>query len=635
MMALQMLTVHKVFMSQVCKKVLCCRISHQTLVICLPGYYCPTPRQIMACPQGYFCPTGTFNPIKCDFVSICPQGTTTQVSLNGIVAFIILDAIILLAYFLQRRDLARKVKLADSVPPFTAPLPPKIVKVDSFAGASADQMIGDSASEVDESSTSGTKCIRSDDQLDLLHLRDFSVTISEQSDDHITFASQPQSSHLKDVQSVLASNFKSAMNGKDLRMHFEMEKLGYTLPLSSGGKEILKGVTGHIHAGKMTAIMGPSGAGKTTFLNVLCGKVNRTSGSLKISGKEAELQAFKKICGFVPQEDVMLRELTVRENILHSARIRAPKSWSAAQVEAHVDTLIEALNLSHVAHTLIGDGITRGVSGGQRKRVNIGMEVAATPLCIFLDEPTSGLDSTSSLEVMDLLDQISQIGMTVVAIIHQPRVEIFQKFDEVLMIAPGGRTAYLGPSAEARPYFERLGFQFPCGSNDADVLMDILSGHGFNPVRKYSVEDLVDLWSVHYDEIVSLTKQVDDATLEKDLEFHEQAALLSKERGASFLSQIWYAHNLSIVQQFRLFSGLLAEIFVSSLAGLVIGAALSGHDEVYIGIYKPPYTLLSPSPKLMIFTQLCMLLGASVALVGSPGTYARMIRPLANNSTLT
>ena len=194
-------------------------------------------------------------------------------------------------------------------------------------------------------------------------------------------------------------------------------------------------------------------------MNVLCGKVKRTFGTLKISGKEAELEKYKKICGFVPQEDVMHRELTVRENILHSARIRLPSNWSAEEVEYHTDSVIEALNLKHVSHTLIGDGISRGVSGGQRKRVNIGMEVAATPLCLFLDEPTSGLDSTSSLEVMDMLDKISEIGMTIVAVIHQPRVEIFTKFHDVLMIAPGGRTAYLGPTKGARPFFEKLGYE--------------------------------------------------------------------------------------------------------------------------------------------------------------------------------
>lgn len=96
-------------------------------------------------------------------------------------------------------------------------------------------------------------------------------------------------------------------------MDFECQNLGLTLP---SGKIVLGGITGNIHAGKMTAIMGPSGSGKTTFMNVLCGKVKRTTGDLLISGKKGELSVFKKICGFVPQEDVMHRELTVRENIV-------------------------------------------------------------------------------------------------------------------------------------------------------------------------------------------------------------------------------------------------------------------------------------------------------------------------------
>ena len=372
-------------------------------VVCPPKYYCATPRTLDKCPQGYFCPTGTYKPRPCNLLASCPTGSASQTSFTGVVSFVVIDFFLLILYFvLQRRD--RQKSIANTALPTSVAASSKIGNTDA-------QTIQD-------------------------------ANLQRQKE--------------MQLKQGLALNFQSSMNGKDLRMHFEMEQLGFKLP---AGKEILKGVTGQIHAGRMTAIMGPSGAGKTTFLNVLCGKVKRTSGALKISGKEAEMQAFKKICGFVPQEDVMLRELTVRENILHSARIRAPKSWSAAQVEAHVDTLIEALNLSHVSHSVIGDGITRGVSGGQRKRVNIGMEVAATPLSLFLDEPTSGLDSTSSLEVMDMLDQIAKIGMTVVAVIHQPRVEIFQKFDDVLMIAPGGRTAYLGPTRNARPYFEKLGYE--------------------------------------------------------------------------------------------------------------------------------------------------------------------------------
>lgn len=144
------------------------------------------------------------------------------------------------------------------------------------------------------------------------------------------------------------------------------------------GKFILQGVTGKIRSGAVTAIMGPSGCGKTTFMSTMMGKLNRTSGSLKISGESREMAEYKKIIGYVPQEDLMHRELTVRENILYSARIRLPRSWSDELVAKYVDSILDVLNLSTVAHTTIGDEVTRGISGGQRKRVNIGMELAAS-----------------------------------------------------------------------------------------------------------------------------------------------------------------------------------------------------------------------------------------------------------------
>ncbi|KAJ3267878.1 hypothetical protein HDV01_003865 [Terramyces sp. JEL0728] len=205
--------------------------------------------------------------------------------------------------------------------------------------------------------------------------------------------------------------------------------------------------------------MGPSGAGKTTFLNVLSGKVNRTAGQLYINDTEGSLGMFKNIIGFVPQEDTMLREMTVRENIYHSARIRAPTSWTDQEVSTYVDALLKALQLDRVADSLIGDEYTRGVSGGQRKRVNIGMELGALPLAVFLDEPTSGLDSTSSLNVAVLLKNMAELGLSTIAVIHQPRLEIYNEIDDILLLIPGGRTAYLGPRENAQEYFENLGYK--------------------------------------------------------------------------------------------------------------------------------------------------------------------------------
>jgi ABC-type multidrug transport system ATPase subunit len=167
----------------------------------------------------------------------------------------------------------------------------------------------------------------------------------------------------------------------------------------------------------------------------------------------------------------MLRELTVRENIAFSARVRLPqyalrsplsyntRDWSSERIERLVDVVISSLNLTHVQNTEIGDESKRGISGGQRKRVNIGIELAAGPSVLFLDEPTSGLDSTQALQVANIMKQLAGIGMTVAAVIHQPRYEIFKQFDDLILLAPGGKVAYVGPIAEVEPYFSSLGFK--------------------------------------------------------------------------------------------------------------------------------------------------------------------------------
>ena len=216
----------------------------------------------------------------------------------------------------------------------------------------------------------------------------------------------------------------------------------------------------------MTVIMGPSGCGstktfnlETTLMSILSGKIKQTSGTINVSNTEVDITKITNIIGFVPQEDVMYRELTVRENIIHSARMRLPSTWTASEIEVLVDNVLEILNLSQVQHSIIGDEKVRGISGGQRKRVNIGMELVSTPLCLFLDEPTSGLDAAAALEITELLARISKIGVTVVAVIHQPRTEIFYKFDEGLLLTRAGKVAFWGPVLDIKPYFISLGYK--------------------------------------------------------------------------------------------------------------------------------------------------------------------------------
>lgn len=208
------------------------------------------------------------------------------------------------------------------------------------------------------------------------------------------------------------------------------------------------------------------------------GKQSHTGGITKVNGSPGTISRYKKIIGYVPQDDIVLPELTVRENILHSARIRLPSDWKEYEIQEHVDILLRCLHLYHVKNSLVGSPAAPVISGGERKRVSIGIELAAAPMALFLDEPTSGLDATSASSIMMTLKALSRLGITIVAIIHQPRHEIFEALDFIHLMG-AGRVIYSGKEDDVQPYFEQCGYSFPKRANPADTIMDIIAGEGY------------------------------------------------------------------------------------------------------------------------------------------------------------
>ena len=296
----------------------------------------------------------------------------------------------------------------------------------------------------------------------------------------------------------------------------EFENLGLVLP---SGKCVLRGVSGEFQRGMLTAVMGPSGSGKTTFLNVLCGRATYGDmfGSIKINGREGRVDQLRTLFGFVPQDDIVFSDLTVRENLRFSAALRLPPHCAnfardrgtggsfisqlccKAQAQRRRDIVLDVLHvlgIDHIADEVVGDVEKRGISGGQRKRVNIGLEMVADPAVLFLDEPTSGLDSTASTLVLAALKEVAQLGVTVATVIHQPRYSIFTLFDETLLLAKGGLAVYLGWSSEALSYFESLSFSCPDRVNPADFFLDVISGEVPCPaVQSFdATRDLPQIW---------------------------------------------------------------------------------------------------------------------------------------------
>ncbi|KAL4853041.1 ABC transporter G family member 28 [Chlorella vulgaris] len=305
-------------------------------------------------------------------------------------------------------------------------------------------------------------------------------------------------------QSLLASPLSSMHGGTGLHrgqaLHVQFRELGLRLR-GCGQKMVLQGVTGELPAGRVTAIMGPSGAGKSSLLNVLSGKAQAygvQTGTVLINGRADKLERYKDVLGFVPQDDIMHATLTVQENLLFSARFRLPASCRREQHLLFVERAIAVLQLEDVRDCQIGDEHRRGVSGGQKRRCSVGLELVADPSLLFLDEPTSGLDSTASKALVAALQAVARSNVTCAAVIHQPSWQCLQLFDFLLLLGKGGRTVYCGVMASAQSYFEGLGYELPDHQNPADAFLDIISGELLPPGRdQASPTELFDAWDDH------------------------------------------------------------------------------------------------------------------------------------------
>ncbi|KAG9036166.1 hypothetical protein FRB95_009740 [Tulasnella sp. JGI-2019a] len=246
------------------------------------------------------------------------------------------------------------------------------------------------------------------------------------------------------------------------------------------GKVILNGIRGRVQPGEMMAILGPSGAGKTTLVELLAGKNKEgvATGSMDFFSSAGGAPSRRPRVAFVDQSDILPAELTVREALLFAARLRLPESVPDSDKMARVFEVMNQLGLTDLADTRIGktNGEGRGVSGGEMRRISIGLELIGRPEILVLDEPTSGLDSFSALKVATVLQQLARdpnYPTTVIASIHQPSSNLYRTFDQVLVLS-GGLTLYNGAGGlEPSTHFAARGHPCPAMYNIADHLLDL------------------------------------------------------------------------------------------------------------------------------------------------------------------
>ena len=239
---------------------------------------------------------------------------------------------------------------------------------------------------------------------------------------------------------------------------------------------LLDDVSAVFPPGKISALMGPSGAGKTTLLDVVSGRKTQgyLSGRVVVGDEPASKAALKTCAAYVEQFDCLLPSLTVRETLMYQAQLKGGPDITACEREAHVERLLDDLRLRSCANVIVGSALSRGVSGGQAKRVNIGISLVTQPRVLFLDEPTSGLDSKTSYDLMRVIRKFAdEDGVAVIATIHSPSSEAFRQFDRLLMLK-GGKVTYAGPlfgEEGAETYFYSLGYFFDPNDNFADFLI--------------------------------------------------------------------------------------------------------------------------------------------------------------------
>ncbi|OHE99429.1 multidrug resistance protein CDR1 [Colletotrichum orchidophilum] len=261
---------------------------------------------------------------------------------------------------------------------------------------------------------------------------------------------------------------------------FTFKDISYFVRHEGKDLQLLRGVSGYVKPGQLVALMGSSGAGKTTLMDVLAQRKDsgRIEGSIMVNGKPQGI-SFQRTTGYCEQNDVHEPTSTVWESLLFSARLRQSHKIPDEEKQDYVRGIMELLELTPLQHAIVGTPGS-GLSIEQRKRLTLATELVAKPSLLFLDEPTSGLDGQSAYEICRFMRRLAASGQTIICTIHQPSATLFDAFDVLLLLARGGRTTYFGPtgknSATVIDYFARNGTACPPHANPAEHIVDVVQG---------------------------------------------------------------------------------------------------------------------------------------------------------------
>uniref|UniRef100_J3LVX2 ABC transporter domain-containing protein n=2 Tax=Oryza brachyantha TaxID=4533 RepID=J3LVX2_ORYBR len=505
-------------------------------MFCPAGYYCPTPTKKEPCSKGHYCRLGSTTEDKCIIKGSCKQKTENEnvVILGGCLVGLLFVFLLIIyncsGQFLTIREKRKARSRENAIQMARQQL--KAQEGWKAAKRLARKHVSDMQSHLSRTFSRRSRSFRQhpDPENSGHRLQEAPLFMGQELSDSAVFAARSTDeiseatlpSVVVDVSNdgEIVAGKAVAPKGKHRSTHTQIFRYAYgeiekekvrqqenknltftgvlsmvteqqkeitrpllkvefrDLTLSLGKRKLLRSINGELRPGRVTAVMGPSGAGKTTFLNAVTGKVAgyKVSGSVLVNGRHDNIRSYKKIIGFVPQDDVVHGNLTVEENLWFSAKCRLAATTAHRNKVLTVERVIDSLDLQGVRSSLVGTVEKRGISGGQRKRVNVGIEMVMEPSLLILDEPTSGLDSSSSQLLLRALRHEALEGVNVCAVVHQPSYTLYNMFDDLILLAKGGLIVYNGPVKSVEDYFSTLGINVPERVNPPDHYIDILEG---------------------------------------------------------------------------------------------------------------------------------------------------------------
>ncbi|XP_072979978.1 ABC transporter G family member 1-like [Typha angustifolia] len=323
---------------------------------------------------------------------------------------------------------------------------------------------------------------------------------------------------------------------------------------NSGSQVILSGLAGYAQPGEVLAVMGPSGCGKSTLLDTLAGRLGSNmnqSGNILINGRRQPL-AFGT-SAYVAQDDILMTTLTIGEALHYSAQLQLPNSMTKSEKLGRAEMVMREMGLEDAKDTRIGGRASKGISGGQKRRLSICLEILSHPKLLFLDEPTSGLDSAASFHVMNRIVKLArQDGLTIIASIHQPASEVFELFDNLCLLA-SGKVVYFGSVSMASEFFALNGFPCPSFRNPSDHYLRTINKDfdkeidGSSSSNQVSITEAIDTLAESY-----MASDMRQAVSRRVLEIREKnGSLVRKRSQASFATQCFVLTKRSFVNMYR------------------------------------------------------------------------------------